>query len=100
EKARRCRDWDASGPAPAARCDSNPTGASAVAECCEASRQVAQVVAQGVKAGRIVEIDGLGVFYPDARRGLRFEPQVLPQVFLAHVREDGSLAARLFSDLE
>src|SRR5689334_6279471 len=82
-----------------ARCDSNRTGASAVAECCEASRQVAQVVARGLKAGRIVEIDGLGVFYPDPRRGLRFEPQVLPQVFLAHVKEDEPLAARLYTEL-
>jgi hypothetical protein len=72
----------------------------AVAEFCEASREVAQVVTRGLNAGKIVEIDGLGVFYPDSRLGFRFEPHVLPQVFLAHVREDGPPAARLYSELE
>jgi len=57
---------------------------------------VAQVVARGWKDGQIVEIDGLGVFDPGARQGLRFEPQTLPQLFLAHVREDAPFAARLY----
>ena len=35
-----------------------------------------------------------------ARQGLRFEPQTLPQVFLAHVREDAPFAARLYSELQ
>lgn len=68
-------------------------------ECCDATRQVAEVVTRGLAAGRIVEIDGLGVFYPDAQDGLRFEPQVQPQVFLAHVKEDAPKAARLYTEL-
>lgn len=68
-------------------------------ECCDATREVAQVVVRGLAAGRIVEIDGLGSFYPDAHRGFRFEPQTLPQVFLAHVKEDEAKAARLYSEL-
>jgi len=68
--------------------------------CSDATRDVADVVARGVKAGKIVEIDGLGVFYPDGANGLRFEPQVQPQVFLAHVKEDEPKALRLYSDLQ
>ena len=66
----------------------------------ETARQVAEIVARGIAAGRIIEIDGLGTFYPDERRGLRFEPQCRPQVFLAYVKEDAAQAARLYSDLE
>ena len=55
---------------------------------CSATEQLAQVVIRGVAAGQVVEIDGLGVFYPDATRGFRFEPFGLPQVFVAYVRED------------
>jgi hypothetical protein len=65
----------------------------------EATRDVARVVAQGLRAGKIVEIDGLGVFYPDAREGLRFEPQDQPQVFLAHVKKDEAKALRLYEEL-
>jgi TIR domain-containing protein len=71
-----------------------------VAECCEASHEVAQVVARGLKAGKIVDIDGLGVFYPDAKAGFRFEPHILPQVFLAYVKEDEAAARRLYGELE
>ena len=69
-------------------------------DCCEATRDVAQVVARGLAAGKIVEIDGLGIFYPDARLGLRFEPQSMPQVFLAYVKEDETRCARLYFELE
>lgn len=72
----------------------------AVAECSEATRQVAQVVTRGLAAGKIVEIDGLGTFYPDARQGFRFEPQVRPQVFLAYVKEDEAQVAQFYADLE
>jgi len=71
-----------------------------VDDCCEATRDVAQVVARGLAAGKIVEIDGLGIFYPDARLGLRFEPQSMPQVFLAYVKEDETRCARLYFELE
>jgi hypothetical protein len=61
---------------------------------------VAQVVIRGVAAGKVVEIDGLGVFYPDAARGFRFEPSGLPQVFIAYVREDVKAVERLSEALE
>jgi hypothetical protein len=62
---------------------------------CSATEQFAQVVIRGVAAGKVVEIDGLGVFYPDAERGFRFEPSGLPQVFIAYVREDVKAVERL-----
>lgn len=68
-------------------------------ECCDACQQVAKIVLRGVAAGKTVEIDGLGVFYPDARRGFRFVPRALPQVFIAYGREDIALARRLYEDL-
>jgi hypothetical protein len=70
-----------------------------VLDCSEATREVARVVARGVKAGNVIEIDGLGVFSPDVRDGLRFEPQVQPQVFLAHVKEDEPKTLRLYDEL-
>lgn len=63
------------------------------------SQQLAQIVVRGLRAGHIVEIEGLGVFHPDPDRGLRFEPSA-PQVFVAYVKEDEALAARLFGDLQ
>jgi hypothetical protein len=47
-----------------------------------------------------VEIEGLGVFCPDAARGFRFEPWGLPQVFIAYVREDAKAVERLCESLE
>ena len=47
-------------------------------KCCDACQQVAKIVLRGVAAGKTVEIDGLGIFYPDARRGFRFVPRALP----------------------
>ena len=38
-------------------------------KCCDSCRQVARIVLRGVAEGKTVEIDGLGIFYPDARRG-------------------------------
>ena len=67
---------------------------------CSATEQLAQVVIRGVAAGKVVEIDGLGVFYPDAERGFRFEPSGLPQVFIAYVREDVKAVERLCEALE
>ena len=67
---------------------------------CSATEQLAQVVIRGVAAGKVVEIDGLGVFYPDAARGFRFEPSGLPQVFIAHVREDLKAVDHLCEALE
>jgi TIR domain len=59
---------------------------------------LAQIVIRGVSAGREVEIDGLGTFYPDPR-GFRFEPQP-PRVFLAYGREDLEMVSQLYDRLE
>ena len=69
------------------------------AQCCDACQQVARIVLRGVLDGRTVEIDGLGVFYPDARRGFRFVPRALPQVFIAYAKEDEAPARRLYEEL-
>jgi hypothetical protein len=67
---------------------------------CSSTQQLARIVIQGLAAGKVVEIDGLGVFYPDAVRGCRFEPSGLPQVFVAYVREDAEAVERLCETLE
>lgn len=63
------------------------------------AEHLAQVVIRGLAAGQAVEIDGLGVFYPDPGRGFRFEPSTLAQVFVAYAREDLAVAERLHGDL-
>ena len=68
-------------------------------KCCDACQQVARIVLRGVMAGKTVEIDGLGIFYPDARRGFRFAPRGTPQVFIAYGKEDEESARRLYEDL-
>jgi hypothetical protein len=62
--------------------------------------QVAQIMLRGIAAGKEVEIDGLGVFYPDPLLGFRFEPSTLPQVFLAYGKEDQDTVCRLYDALE
>jgi hypothetical protein len=57
-------------------------------------------VIRGIHAGNVVEIDGLGVFYPDERDGLRFEPCRQPQVFIAYVTENAKEASKLGDALE
>jgi hypothetical protein len=61
--------------------------------------ELAGLVARGVASGRAVDVEGLGVFYPDRRRGLRFEAATGPRVFLAYVKEDSAAAERLFDEL-
>lgn len=58
------------------------------------AEQLAQLVTLSLARGKAVEIDGLGTFYPDARRGYCFEPRA-PQVFLAYGKEDREEAGRL-----
>ncbi len=58
-------------------------------------RALADVVLEGLAAGRAIEIDGLGTFHPDRDHVFRFEPWA-PQVFIAYVEEDRAEAARLF----
>jgi hypothetical protein len=62
--------------------------------------QLARIVIQGIGKGQVVEIDGLGSFVPDADWGFRFEPRHLPQVFVAHVKEDAQVAELLYDALE
>ena len=62
--------------------------------------QLARIVLHSLANGRPVDIDGLGVFYPDATRGCRFVPRMRPQVFIAYVKEDIAIAERLYEALE
>lgn len=66
----------------------------------ETAQQVAGVVLRGLASGQVVEIDGLGTFYPDRNRGFRFEPRRHKRVFLAYVTEDAVRAGRLADSLE
>jgi hypothetical protein len=50
--------------------------------------------------GKPVEIDGLGIFYPDKAQAFRFEPRRKAQVFIAYVTEDALEAGRLFDALQ
>ncbi len=65
-----------------------------------ATQQLAQIVIRSLAAGRAVEIDGLGTFYPDTLRGCRFEANAAPQVFIAYGKEDSGLAEQLYDALE
>ena len=58
-------------------------------------RQLTRVVIRALAQNRAVEIDGLGVFYPDPRAGVRFEAALRPQVFIAYVMEDQPAALYL-----
>jgi hypothetical protein len=61
--------------------------------------ELAQIVIRRLARGKAVEVDGLGVFYPDAELGVRFEPRSA-QIFLAYVKEDQPLVERLYDALE
>lgn len=58
-----------------------------------------EMVRRSIAEGKSVEIDGLGVFMPDAKHGFRFEALGQPQVFLAYATEDAVQADRLFDEL-
>jgi hypothetical protein len=58
------------------------------------------VVVRCLAAGKAVEIDGLGVFYPDRELGVRFEASTAPQVFLAYGKEDQAAVEELYDALE
>jgi TIR domain len=66
----------------------------------QSSAQVANMVRRCLKEGASVEIDGLGTFLPDARRGFRFVPRHRTKVFVAYVQEDFASAERIFERLE
>lgn len=63
------------------------------------AEQLAHIVLRNLAHGKAVEIDGLGIFFPDPQCGVRFEPRA-PRVFLAYVREDQKTAERLYEELE
>jgi hypothetical protein len=63
------------------------------------AEQLSRIVRQCLAEGKPVEIDGLGVFVPDAGRGFRFRPSTRPRVFLAYVLEDQPVAGKLFDAL-
>jgi hypothetical protein len=60
--------------------------------------QLAHIVLRSLSQGKAVEIDGLGVFFPDSHCGVRFEPRA-PQVFLAYVKEDQGAVEQLYEAL-
>jgi len=62
--------------------------------------QVARTIRRCLAEGLRVEIDGLGTFSPDARRGFRFHPLNRPKVFIAYVQEDADAADQVFDALE
>jgi TIR domain-containing protein len=66
----------------------------------QSSAQVARLIRECLAEGARVEIDGLGTFLPDPRRGFRFQPRNRSKVFVAYVQEDAAAAERLFEDLE
>ena len=66
----------------------------------QVAQQVAQIVIRGLAAGKVVEIDGLGSFLPDAVHGFRFEPRQLPQVFVAYGKEDVAIVRGVCDALE
>jgi hypothetical protein len=69
-----------------------------VAETTPLEQFTAEII-KGLAAGKAVEVDGLGVFYTDARKGFRFEPVLHPQVFIAYAKEDREVALRLYAQL-
>ncbi|HLI82349.1 MAG TPA: toll/interleukin-1 receptor domain-containing protein [Bryobacteraceae bacterium] len=66
---------------------------------CSPAQELAYMVIHALARGLAVEVDGLGIFYPDASHGCRFEP-AKPQVFLAYVEEDRAAAEWLYEALE
>jgi hypothetical protein len=62
--------------------------------------RVFQIVRESVDRGLTVEVEGLGVFRRDVRRGYLFEPQNRPRVFVAYAAEDLIQARRLCAALE
>jgi hypothetical protein len=60
--------------------------------------QVARILAECLRKGYTVDIDGLGVFRPNSG-GYEFQPHTAPKVFLAYVREDLGQVERLYRAL-
>ncbi len=60
---------------------------------------LARILRECLREGASIEIDGLGTFLPDARRGFRFISRHRPKVFVAYAQEDAANADRLFLEL-
>ncbi len=67
---------------------------------CSACQQLARIVTAALASGKVIEIDGLGVFLPDPHQGFRFEARNGARIFIAYAKEDEVLARRLYDDLE
>jgi len=67
---------------------------------CPALEKLSRIVIVGLSEGKAVEIDGLGVFYPDRNAVFRFEPYPPHRVFIAYGKEDAACAERLYDGLE
>ena len=63
-------------------------------------QQVASVVRKCLEEGYPVEIEGLGVFRPDAAGGIEFAAEVRPKIFIAYVEEDYQAAEELYQGLD
>ena len=64
------------------------------------SEDVARTIRRCLDEGSSVEIDGLGVFRPNASGEYEFLPGSRPKVFLGYVDEDRELVDRLYDNLE
>jgi hypothetical protein len=62
-------------------------------------KRVARIVRQCLDEGARVQIDGLGMFVPKARRGFRFVPEQRPRIFIAYASEELPAASRLYAAL-
>ncbi|MCU0246102.1 MAG: toll/interleukin-1 receptor domain-containing protein [Bryobacter sp.] len=63
-----------------------------------ARRRLVRVVRECIAGGAVVDIDGLGRFEPDAKRGVRFVAARRPRIFIAYVTEDARRAERLYDE--
>ena len=62
--------------------------------------ELSRVVLNGLAKGEPVEIDGLGIFFPDPTAPFRFEAFPRRRVFIAYGKEDAEAAERLYDGLE
>jgi hypothetical protein len=57
-------------------------------------------VLDGLAEGKVVDIDGLGTFYPHPVDGFRFAPHTRPGIFIAYGTEDRDAAVELYQAFE
>jgi hypothetical protein len=60
---------------------------------------VAQIVRQSLEEGKLVEIEGLGVFRPSPAGDFEFEADCAPRAFIAYADEEFARADALYSAL-